>query len=303
MDTAPASSLGLPLLTLAVAERLITAQDRAEPRITVSLDLGKSTVIVEPGAEQWTCPLGAFPYPFGLKERTVYAWSGSAFEPVSRFDGGLYKLVPTDWGPPTFEIDGIKMLPTARISPFEDAEDKVALIRPRTKRVLDCCGGLGYFAHWCLIEQAFEVVSYEKSEAVIWLRTINPWSPRGDSRLKLIHGDIAEKIVDLPDKSFDAILHDPPRFGTAGELYSQAFYDHLARVIRRDGLLFHYTGTPNRITSGRDVPREVKRRLEKAGFQAQISGDGVLAKRVAAGAAMAGAGTPMRSRRPRPARR
>ena len=153
------------------------------------------------------------------------------------------------------------------------------------------------------VEQAFEVVSYEKSEAVIWLRTINPWSPRGDSRLKMIHGDIAEKIVDLPDKSFDAILHDPPRFGTAGELYSQAFYDHLARVIRRDGLLFHYTGTPNKITSGRDVQREVKRRLEKAGFQAQISGDGVLARRVAAGAAMAGAGAPMRSRRPRPARR
>jgi uncharacterized protein len=289
-------SLSPPLLTLAVAERLITAQDRAEPRITLSLDLGKSTVIVEPGAEEWKCPLGAFPYPFGLKERTVYAWSGSAFEAVSRFDGGLYKLVPTDWGPPTFEIDGIKMLPTAKISPFEDAEDKVAMIRPRGKRVLDCCGGLGYFAHWCLIEQAFEVVSYEKSEAVIWLRSINPWSPRGDSRLKLVHGDISTRIAELPDKSFDAILHDPPRFGTAGELYSQAFYDHLARVIRRDGLLFHYTGTPNKITSGRDVPREVRQRLEKAGFQAEIRGDGVLARH--------GAGaTARRSQRPRQAPR
>lgn len=289
-------SLSPPLLTLAVAERLITAQDRAEPRITLSLDLGKSTVIVEPGAEEWKCPLGAFPYPFGLKDRTVYAWSGSAFEAVSRFDGGLYKLVPTDWGPPTFEIDGIKMLPTAKISPFEDAEDKVAMIRPRGKRVLDCCGGLGYFAHWCLIEQAFEVVSYEKSEAVIWLRSINPWSPRGDSRLKLVHGDISTRIAELPDKSFDAILHDPPRFGTAGELYSQAFYDHLARVIRRDGLLFHYTGTPNKITSGRDVPREVRQRLEKAGFQAEIRGDGVLARH------RAGA-TATRSQRPRQARR
>lgn len=295
-------SLSPPLVTLAVAERLIVAQDRAEPRITLSLDLGKSTVIVEPGAEQWTCPLGAFPYPFGLRERTVYAWSGSAFEAVSRFDGGLYKLVPTDWGPPTFEIDGIKMLPTAKISPFEDAEDKVAMIRPRGKRVLDCCGGLGYFAHWCLIEQAFEVVSYEKSEAVIWLRSINPWSPRGDARLKLIHADISERIADLPDRSFDAILHDPPRFGTAGELYSQAFYDHLARVIRRDGLLFHYTGTPNKITSGRDVPREVRARLEKAGFQAQIIGDGVLASRSPAGAAQP-ARAPRRSRGPQQAPR
>ena len=296
-------ALSAPLLTLAVAERLIVAQDRAEPRITVSLDLGKSTVIVEPGPEQWICQLGAFPYPFGLKERTVYAWSGSAFEAISRFEGGLYKLVPTDWGPPTFEIDGIKMLPTAKISPFEDARLKVGLIQPRGKRVLDCCGGLGYFAHWCLIEQAGEVLSFEKSETVIWLRSINPWSPRGDARLKLRHADISKEIAELPDKSFDAILHDPPRFGTAGELYSQAFYDHMARVIRRDGLLFHYTGTPNKITSGRDVPREVKRRLEKAGFQAVVKGDGVLARRAVVGATMAGAGVPTRSRRSRQAPR
>ena len=281
-----------PLLTLAVAERLIIAQDRGEARITVSLDLGKSTAIVEPKAENWACSLGEFPYPFGLKDRTVYAWTGGAFEAVSRYEGALYKLVPTEWGPPTFEIDGIKMLPTARMSPFEDAEDKVAMIRPRGKRVLDCCAGLGYFAHWCLIEQAAEVHSFEKSEAVIWLRGLNPWSPRGDSRLKLTVGDISKKIVDLPQGGFDAILHDPPRFGTAGELYSQVFYDELARVLVPGGLLFHYTGTPNKLTSGRDVQREVRRRLQKSGFDADIAGDGVLAKRATASARVA-----MRGRR------
>ncbi len=293
------AALTAPLLTLAVAGRLNSAQDRAERRVTVSLDLGRSTVTVEPGPERWTCPLGAFPYPSGLKDRTVYAWSGQSFEPVARFDGGLYKLVPTDWGPPTFEIDGIKMLPTAKVSPFEDARLKVAQVSPRGQRVLDCCGGLGYFAHWCLMEGASEVASFEKSAAVLWLRSLNPWSPRPDSRLKLTHGDIAVQIAALPDRAFDAILHDPPRFGIAGELYSQAFYDQLARVIRREGLLFHYTGTPNKLTSGRDVPREVKRRLEKAGFQAEYSGDGVLARRGAAHRA----GIATRSRRPRPARR
>ena len=75
------------------------------------------------------------------------------------------------------------------------------------------------------------------------------------------------------------ILHDPPRFGFAGELYSQAFYAQLARVLRRGGHLFHYTGMPNRLTSGRDVPREVCKRLEKAGFSAQPALDGVLARR------------------------
>lgn len=282
MDTAPASSLGLPLLTLAVAERLITAQDRAEPRITVSLDLGKSTVIVEPGAEQWTCPLGAFPYPFGLKERTVYAWSGSAFEPVSRFDGGLYKLVPTDWGPPTFEIDGIKMLPTAQCSPYADAERKVALTEPAGKTLLDTCGGLGYFSRCALAAGAARVLSFEKNPDVLWLRRHNPWSPDADAaacggRLQLVHGDVAQAITALPDAAFDAALHDPPRFGIAGELYAQRFYDQLARVLRPRGRLFHYTGTPNRKTSGRDVPGEVARRLERAGFATERVLDGVLA--------------------------
>ena len=41
-------------------------------------------------------------------------------------------------------------------------------------------------------------------------------------------------------------------------------------------LTFHYTGSPNKLTSGRDVPGEVARRLEKAGFRAQPALDGVL---------------------------
>src|SRR5882672_8092780 len=91
------------------------------------------------------------------------------------------------------------------------------------------------------------------------------------------HGDIAAEIDALPANSFDAILHDPPRFGTAGELYSQAFYDQLARVLKRNGKLFHYTGTPNKLTSGRNVPNEVAKRLQHAGFAAKLNGDGVLA--------------------------
>jgi predicted methyltransferase len=81
----------------------------------------------------------------------------------------------------------------------------------------------------------------------------------------------------LPDASVDAILHDPPRFGIAGELYSQAFYLELARVLRRRGPLFHYTGAPNALSSGRDVPREVARRLRDAGFAVAFNGDGLLA--------------------------
>ena len=98
-----------------------------------------------------------------------------------------------------------------------------------------------------------------------------------DARLELQQGDVSEKIADLPNELFDAVLHDPPRFGIAGELYSQVFYDHLARVLKRKGKLFHYTGAPNKVNAGRDVPNEVAKRLRRAGFAAQLIGDGVLA--------------------------
>ena len=48
-------------------------------------------------------------------------------------------------------------------------------------------------------------------------------------------------------------------------------------MLKRRGKLFHYTGTPNKLTSGRDVPNEVVKRLRQAGFVAAINGDGVLA--------------------------
>jgi predicted methyltransferase len=114
---------------------------------------------------------------------------------------------------------------------------------------------------------------------VLWLRELNPWSPRVEGAFTLTLGDVAEEIVSLPDSSFDAALHDPPRFGIAGELYSQAFYDQLARLLKRRGVLFHYTGTPNKLTTGRDVPNEVSNRLRRAGFTTEIVGDGVLAKK------------------------
>jgi uncharacterized protein len=93
------------------------------------------------------------------------------------------------------------------------------------------------------------------------------------------HGDITEEIGKLAARSVGSVLHDPPRFGIAGELYSQAFYDELARVLVKGGRLFHYTGTPNKLTSGRDVPTEVAKRLKQAGFATELNGDGVVAVR------------------------
>jgi predicted methyltransferase len=273
-----------PLLTRATAEALLAARDAGASAWTGSPDLGRSNGDVSLQSDAWQWQGQRYPYPQKLKERTIHYWDGDEFAPAARYSGSLIKLVPTEWGAPTFEIDGIKMLPTSKESPFEDARRKVALIEPRGKAVLDTCGGLGYFAACCLEAGVAHIQSLEKNADVLWLRTLNPWSPDPDApasggRLQLNHADVSQAIAQVADASVDALLHDPPRFGIAGELYSQAFYDQLARVLRRGGRLFHYTGSPNKLTSGRDVPREVARRLEKAGFKAQLALDGVLATR------------------------
>jgi len=269
--------MNTPLLTLKVHDAMRAAARSGAAALECSLDLDRSVTTVDLGSAGWGWQGRRFPYLEICKDRTVYYWAGEGFEPVARFTTSLIKLVPTPWGPPTFEIDGIKMLPTAQVSPYADAERKVGLIQPRGKLVLDTCGGLGYFAEWCVQGQASRVLSYEKNPDVLWLRSLNPWSPAVGGNLTCTLGDIGEQIATLPGGSVDAILHDPPRFGIAGELYSQAFYNHLARVLRRTGRLFHYTGTPNKITSGRDLPNEVAKRLRLAGFAAELSGDGVLA--------------------------
>ena len=256
---------------------MAAARSAGMPSVGCSLDLGRSTTRLELHGASWSWQGRTYPYLEACKERTVYYWDDGGFAPVARYTGALIKLVPTPWGPPTFEIDGIKMLPTAQCSPYEDAERKVALIQPRGKVILDTCGGLGYFAACCVQGGARRVLSYEKNPDVLWLRGLNPWSPAVDAVLSLSLSDICEQIESLADAAVDAVLHDPPRFGIAGELYSQIFYDQLARVLKPRGKLFHYTGTPNKLTSGRDVPSEVAKRLRKAGFVAESSGDGVLA--------------------------
>jgi predicted methyltransferase len=276
-----------PLLTLPVHEALLAARNAGVATLSCSLDLDRSSTTVELRADAWIWDGRQFPFLAGCKDRTIYYWLDSAFQPVSRYTNALIKLVPTQWGPPTFEIDGIKMLPTASVSPYADAQRKVGLIAPRGKLILDTCGGLGYFAAWCLRGQASHVYSYESNPDVIWLRSLNPWSP--DNRwvpetaaaLTLTTADVSQQIASMQRESVDAILHDPPRFGIAGELYSQVFYDQLARVLRRRGRLFHYTGSPNKLSSGRDVPLEVATRLRRAGFSTQLIGDGVLAVRTA----------------------
>lgn len=275
----------VPLLTRPGLDALLAAGAAGQAVVECSLDLGRTATTVAIDGDGFTWEEQRFPYPGGCRDHTVCYWDGGQFTPVARYTRALVKLVPTPWGPPTFEIDGVKMLPTATVSPWEDARAKVALVEPRGKRILDTCGGLGYFAAWCVAGGARSVASFEKNADVLWLRSLNPWSPGSPwsplpgAVLALEEGDISARIAGLGSGSFDAILHDPPRFALAGELYARSFYDQLARVLRPGGRLFHYTGAPNQRSRGRDLAGEVVRRLQAAGFHARSHGDGVLARK------------------------
>ena len=79
-------------------------------------------------------------------------------------------------------------------------------------------------------------------------------------------GDSFEEIEKFEANLFARIIHDPPMFNLAGDLYSGEFYRHLFRVLQPRGRLFHYIGDLES-KSGRVVTKGVMRRLEEAGFR------------------------------------
>ncbi len=100
---------------------------------------------------------------------------------------------------------------------------------------------------------------------------LNPWSSElfGSPKITQLVGDTFELIQDFRDGSFDRIVHDPPMFNLAGELYSGEFYRQVFRVLDRRGRLFHYVGNPDS-PSGSRVMRGVVRRLQDAGFKPNV---------------------------------
>src|SRR6266436_7329049 len=93
-----------PLLTLEVHETMRGAVRNGATRVECSLDLERSTTAVEVADGEWTWEGQRYPWLESCKDRTIYYWSGEAFLPAARFTTSLLKLVPTEWGPPTFEI-------------------------------------------------------------------------------------------------------------------------------------------------------------------------------------------------------
>ncbi len=177
----------------------------------------------------------------------------------------LCSLMPTE-SAPALLVAGFPMHRIKDTNPHLDSQAKVRSLGRVVGRVLDTATGLGYTA----IEAsrtASSVITVEIDPAVLEIARVNPWSrmlfdnPRITRRL----GDITEVVEEFEAGSFARIIHDPPTFSLAGELYSGSLYAQLYRVLASGGRLFHYLGDPAS-KLGHQVTRGAVERLRRAGF-------------------------------------
>jgi predicted methyltransferase len=261
------------VLSYLQAESLLRARQAGEARAVGSLDLGLSTVEVclETGgirladgqllAWQDVEVICAAPRVCFLIE----AGTPRKIQVYSEATNRLYSLMPTH-GAPTMLVSGIPMHRIKGTDPHWDTLEKIKTIAPVRGQVLDTCTGLGYTAIQAA-KTAERVVTVELDPAALEVARLNPWSRAlfEDSSISQIVGDSFEVVGTLDSKAFARIIHDPPAFSLAGDLYSGEFYRELFRVLGRGGRLFHYIGDLES-KSGRTVARGAARRLAEAGF-------------------------------------
>jgi hypothetical protein len=184
----------------------------------------------------------------------------------SEVTGRSLSLYPTG-GAPTMLVSGIPMHRIKDTDPHQDTLEKIRAVKPVVGRVLDTTTGLGYTAIEAA-RTALEVTTVELDPAAIEVARHNPWSQAlfNNPKIEQIIGDSFDVIQAFEKGSFTRILHDPPVFSLAGDLYSGEFYAELFRVLRSGGKLFHYVGDPES-KSGRNITAGVMRRLQQAGFR------------------------------------
>jgi len=186
-------------------------------------------------------------------------------EAFSEETGRYYSLYPTA-SAPTMLISGIPMHRIQETDPWRDTQAKIKAAGPIAGSVLDTCTGLGYTA-LLAAESATRVITVELDATAHEVVRQNPWSKRifETPNIDMRIGDSAEVITGFEMGAFDVVIHDPPMFSLAGDLYSLEFYREVKRVLRRRGRFFHYIGNPES-KSGATVTRGVIRRLHEAGF-------------------------------------
>ncbi len=253
-------------LDSSVAETILSAIQQGLPEIEVSLDLGRTTSLVDLTSNWDTDALAKI----ASQDNSVFFREGEEYYQAAVSEEHYYRLFLSESGKaPALLIDGVLMHRVKDMDPMQDARMKAALCAKKDFNMLEICTGLGYSTIACLEKGAATITTIEKDPNVIKVAQVNPWSDHlfSDERISLVIGDAVERIRELENNSFDGVLHDPPRFTMGTELYTTDFYKQLHRVLKSRGILYHYVGSPGRRFKKRDIQKGVISRLRDAGFR------------------------------------
>ena len=258
------------ILTFDEIEGIRRALNDNKSEIKISLDLGVSEAVIK-------IIKGCAVFPDGSKvdvnkinkidKKSCYLVHKNKLVKIQMFSRETnkhYKLVPTkDWS--TITISGVPMHQKTRITPRQYAVDVTNF--DIKGKVLDTCTGLGYTAILAS-KKADKVVTVEYDDNIIEIAKLNPYSKElfTNKKIEMIRGDVKNAVKNFKNNEFDIVIHDPPTFKLAGELYGREFYKQLYRVLKINGKLFHYTGRIG-IWVGRRFIDEVIKRLKEIGFK------------------------------------
>ncbi|MBN1313259.1 MAG: methyltransferase [Anaerolineae bacterium] len=252
---------------------LLDARCQGLPSVSVSPDLNRTTVKARLDEEGVRFPAGQFVTwsdleRIGKSETKCFVVEDGSVSEVQTFSettNWARALMPTP-SAPTMLVSGVPMHRIKGTDPYRDTLKKIKTLAPVTGRVLDTATGLGYTAIEAA-RTADEVITIEIDPASLEIAQLNPWSVElfDNPKISQIVGDAYDEVDAFDDGSFSRIIHDPPMFSLAGDLYAGEFYAQLYRILRHKGRLFHYIGDLSS-KSGQGVMRGVIRRLGDAGF-------------------------------------
>ena len=261
------------VLSYIQSEMLLSAKQQRNVSLEVSPDLGITTVTVKLLDEDIEFPDGERVNRSDIK-RIKKATTGcfivkedgiQAIQTFSEYTNRMCSLLPTKHIP-SMLIAGFTMHRIVDIDPMQDTLKKIATIAPVVGRVLDTATGLGYTAIEAA-KTAAQVITIELDPGAQEIARLNPWSRNlfNNPKIRQMMGDAFDVVQTFEDNSFERIIHDPPVFSLAGELYSGAFYQQLYRILKHGGRLFHYIGNLESKSSG-TVTKGALKRLQEAGF-------------------------------------
>ncbi|MFN2190549.1 MAG: class I SAM-dependent methyltransferase [Candidatus Promineifilaceae bacterium] len=256
------------------AQPILDARKSGIKKLESSLDLGVTKTCIEI-LDEGIKTAADFLIPWDILEKIsqhevgcfeVHSDGLDKIQLYSELMSRVYTLMPTP-GPPTMLVSGLPMHRIKATDPHKDTLSKIAAVKPVHGAVLDTTTGLGYTAIEAA-KSAESVITVELDPAVVEICRRNPWSKALFSRPNIERriSDVYDEIERFDASFFSRIIHDPPTFSLAGDLYSGQFYSQLYRVLKAKGRLYHYVGDPSS-RSGHRTTIGVVQRLRDAGFK------------------------------------